>query len=34
LLIDNGLRFCDLAPDPEMIGDRLHDSMWSGIGRR
>jgi AcrR family transcriptional regulator len=33
LLIDDGLKLCELAPDPEMVANRLHDSLWSGIGR-
>jgi AcrR family transcriptional regulator len=34
LLIDDGLKLCELAPDPDMVASRLHDSLWSGIGRR
>jgi AcrR family transcriptional regulator len=33
LLIDDGLKLCDLAPDPDAVAIRLHDSVWSGIGR-
>jgi len=34
LLIDEGLKRCGLAPDPRAVSDRLHESVWSGIGRR
>jgi len=34
LLIDDGLKLCDLAPNPEAVANLLHDSLWSGIGRR
>lgn len=34
LLIDDGLKLCELAPDPELVANRLHESVWSGIGRR
>jgi AcrR family transcriptional regulator len=34
LLIDDGLKLCELAPDPEAVANRLHDSVWAGIGRR
>ncbi|MGB8331188.1 MAG: TetR/AcrR family transcriptional regulator [Polyangiales bacterium] len=34
LLIDDGLKLCDLAPDPKTVATRLHDSVWSGIGHR
>lgn len=33
LLIDDGLKVCDMKPDAEEVADRLHASMWSGIGR-
>ncbi len=32
LMIDDGLKFCGTEPDPEVIGERLHQSVWSGIG--
>lgn len=34
LLIDDGLKLCDLAPDPKEVANRLHDGVWAGIGRR
>ena len=34
LLIDDGLKLCELAPDPRGVLNLLHDSIWSGIGRR
>jgi AcrR family transcriptional regulator len=34
LLIDKGGKLCDLAPDPEAVANRLHEGVWSGIGRR
>ncbi len=34
LMIDDGLKLCGTEPDPEIVGDRLHQSIWSGIGRR
>jgi len=33
LMIDDGLRLCGTEPDPEVVGDRLHQSVWSGIAR-
>lgn len=33
LLIDDGLKVCDVKPDAEEVADRLHVSMWHGIGR-
>jgi AcrR family transcriptional regulator len=33
LLIDGGLKFCELLPDPAAVADRLHESLWNGIGR-
>jgi len=33
LLIDDGLKVCDVKPNAEEVADRLHASMWSGIGR-
>lgn len=33
LLIDDGLKFCDVKPKAEEVANRLHASMWSGIGR-
>ena len=34
LLIDDGLKLCELAPDADAVANRLHDSLWSGIGKR
>ena len=33
LLIDDGLKVCDVKPNAEDVANRLHASMWSGIGR-
>lgn len=33
LLIDEGLKVCDVKPDAEEVANRLHASMWAGIGR-
>lgn len=33
LLIDDGLELCELIADPEAVANRLHDSLWNGIGR-
>ncbi|MEM7436168.1 MAG: TetR/AcrR family transcriptional regulator [Myxococcota bacterium] len=33
LMIDNNLKLCDMEPDPEMIGNQLHDALWSGIAK-
>lgn len=33
LLIDDGLKVCDVKPKAEEVANRLHASMWSGIGR-
>lgn len=33
LLIDEGLKVCDVKPNAEDVANRLHQSMWSGIGR-
>ena len=33
LMIDDGVKLCSMEPDPEAIGNRLHDSLWSGIAR-
>ncbi|MGD8316840.1 MAG: TetR/AcrR family transcriptional regulator [Myxococcales bacterium] len=33
LLIDDGLQVCDVKPNAEEVANRLHASMWSGIGR-
>jgi hypothetical protein len=32
LLIDDGLKLCELAPDAGLVANRLHSSLWSGIG--
>ena len=34
LLIDDRLKLGDLKPGPQCVLDLLHDSLWSGIGRR
>jgi AcrR family transcriptional regulator len=34
LLIDDRLKVDERAPSAECILDRMHDSIWSGIGRR
>ncbi|MDH3199405.1 MAG: TetR/AcrR family transcriptional regulator [Myxococcales bacterium] len=33
LMIDGGLKLCGTEPDPEIVGDRVHRSLWSGIAR-
>ncbi len=33
LLIDDGLELCNLIPNAEAVANRLHDSLWCGIGR-
>ena len=34
LLIDGGLTFCSPDPDPTEIGNRVHDALWAGIGKK
>ena len=34
LLIDDRMKLGELKPNPQCVLDLLHDSLWSGIGRR
>jgi len=34
LLIDDRLKLGELKPNPQCVLDLLHESLWSGIGRR
>ncbi len=34
LMIDDGVKLCSVEANPETIGNRLHDSLWSGIARQ